>query len=392
VIGVKVFALSVTRALILMSAIAHAWGAPNARIPSASAIDARVLKLLGDTGAKGLALAVIADGKVRHVKAYGVRNASGDHLRADTIMYGASLTKLITAYATLQLVDAGRVSLDASIADVLAQPLPSDGPYEALAKDLRWRNLTPRIILTHATGFANFAFLEPDHQVHFHFDPGARYAYSGEGINLLQFVLEHGRKERGLGVDFGQMVQTSVFARLGMTRTSLRWRDDFAANLADGWNDAGEAVQHDARSNVRAAGSMDTTIDDLAKFAAALVAGRGLSAAARAELVKPQLHITTRTQFPTLQPELPVEQQRKDLYAGIGVVVFDGPEGRGFYKGGHNETTANTLICIEANKRCLVILSNDVRSEADFSNLVEFVLGDTGAPYDWEYGDNAGKS
>ena len=80
------------------------------------------------------------------------------------------------------------------------------------------------------------------------------------------------------------------------------------------------------------------------------------------------------------------------LFAGLGVVVFDGPQGPGFYKGGHNDTTANTLVCIEAQRRCVVILSNDVRSEAGFADLIKFILGDTGVPYDWEYGDQAGKS
>jgi hypothetical protein len=47
---------------------------------------------------------------------------------------------------------------------------------------------------------------------------------------------------------------------------------------------------------------------------------------------------------------------------------------------------------LEAHKRCVLILSNDVRSEAGFANLVKFILGDTGVPYDWEYGDRAGKS
>src|SRR5688572_16700082 len=147
-----------------------------------------------------------------------------------------------------------------------------------------------------------------------------------------------------------------------MPRTSLIWRADFAGNLADGWDEQGKIEPHDERSKVRAAGSMDTTIGDFAKFAAALGRGDGLTRGSRAEMVKPQLGITTKSQFPTLQPELPPQQRRKDLAAGIGVVVFDGPQGRGFFKGGHNETTGNTLVCIEQRRRCVAILSNDVRS------------------------------
>lgn len=84
--------------------------------------------------------------------------------------------------------------------------------------------------------------------------------------------------------------------------------------------------------------------------------------------------------------------QRKDLFAGLGVVVFDGPQGHGFFKGGHDGQTANTLVCVEADQRRVVILSNDVRAEAGFADLVELILGDTRVPYDWEYGDEAGKS
>jgi hypothetical protein len=177
-----------------------------------------------------------------------------------------------------------------------------------------------------------------------------------------------------------------------MTRTSLVWRPDFSANLADGWNDKGAPQEHDERSKVRAAGSMDTTISDFSKFVAALVRGDGLSAASRAEMTKRQLHITTAHQFPPFLPDEPASRQRKDLYAGLGLVVFDGPRGHGFYKGGHDGQTANTMVCVEPSKRCVAILSNDVRSEAGFADLVAFILGDTGVPYDWEYGDRAGQS
>jgi CubicO group peptidase (beta-lactamase class C family) len=370
-------------------------------IPNGAAIDAEVRKILTNTNAKGMAVAVIDHGKVGYVHAYGIRNAKGDPLTTDTVLYGASLTKMVFAYTVMQLVDQGKLNLDTPIQDDLDKPLPAYGPdpvhpdkygpYQDLADDPRWVNITPRMSLTHSTGFNNFWFIEPDHKLHIHFEPGTRYSYSGEGLILLQFVIEHGRKARGLGLDVGDLTKAN-FERLGMSRTSLVWRDDFAANCADGWNDQGEPQKHDQRSKVRAAGSMDTTIFDLPKFAAALVRGDGLSAASRAEMTKPQLHITTAHQFPPFLPDLPVREQRKDLSAGLGVVVFDGPQGHGFYKGGHDGQTANTVVCIEASQRCVVILSNDVRSEAGFAALVRFILGDTGVPYDWEYGDHGGKS
>jgi CubicO group peptidase (beta-lactamase class C family) len=381
--------------------LASATATHSRALPPASRVDAAVHKLMAKTGAKGLALALIDGGQVRYVRAYGVRDAAGDPLRTDTVMYGASLTKTVFAYTVLQLVDQGRLALDTPLADYLDKPLPDYdpeaifpdkyAPYRDLAGDPRWKQITARHVLTHSTGFRNFWWDEPDQKLRIHFDPGSRYSYSGEGMILLQFVIDNGRKDRGLGVDLGALTQAN-FDRLGMTRTSLVWRPDFRPNLADGFTDQGKAVLHDERSKVRAAGSMDTTIADLARFFAALARHDGLSAESYAEMVRPQLHIGTAHQFPNLAPELPAERQRKDLYAGLGVITFDGPQGRGFFKGGHDSQTANMLVCIEKTRRCVLLLSNDVRAEAGYAGLIGVILGNTGVPLDWEYGDHAGKS
>lgn len=359
-----------------------------APLPDRAAIDAEVVRLMGASQAQGLALAVVDAGRVVHVGAYGKRNAAGEPLLTDTVMYGASLTKAVFAYWVMQLVDEGKLDLDRPLANYLDRPLPDypqdpkSGPWRHLANEPRWRNLTARMLLTHSSGFANFAFLEPDRRLRMHFDPGTRYAYSGEGLILLQFVLEHGLK-----LDVGAEMQRRVFAPLGMARTSLMWRADFRPNLADGWTIEGKTEPHDERSKVRVAGSMDTTIADMARMAAACINGDGLSPAGLAELTKAQLPVTTATQFPTLQPELPPEKRRTDLASGLGVIVFNGPQGAGFYKGGHNDSTGNTWVCVKGAKRCVVILSNDVRAERAFPRLVEFILGETGAPWRWEYGD-----
>lgn len=365
---------------------------PDAPRRSGAEIDAFAARAMAGTGAKGLAIAVIENGEVVHVGAYGARNAKGEPLTPDSVMYGASLTKAVFGYTVMQLVDAGKVDLDKPIAAYLPKPLPEYGAdpviarsyadYSGLASDPRWRAITPRMTLSHTTGFANFFFYEEDERARIHFDPGTRYAYSGDGLILLQFAIE-----KGLGESVGALTDAN-FKRLDMTRTSLIWRPDFAANLADGWTAEGKAIAHDDRSRVRAAGSMDTTISDFAKFAAAYVRGDGLSHMSRAELVRPQIQISSKQQFPSLLDalQLPPEQRRPDLAAGLGVIVFDGPQGRGFYKGGHDDQTANSWVCVERGRRCVVILSNDVRAEPAFPAIVSYILGDTGVPYDWEYG------
>ncbi|NYT42712.1 beta-lactamase family protein [Sphingomonas sp. R-74633] len=349
-------------------------------------MEAAVQAAMAETGAKGVAVALIDKGQVVSVKSWGVRNAKGDPLQDDTVMYGASLTKAVFGYLVTQLASEGKIDLDKPIAAMLAKPIPDYGNVEGygqwgdLAGDPRVQKVTPRHALNHATGFANFAFLEPDQKLKFHFDPGTNYAYSGEGISLLQFGVE-----KGLGLSVEAELQRRFFKPLGMTRTSLIWQDSFGTNLADGWNENGKAEVHDDRSRVRAAGSMDTTIHDLAQMTAAMVRGYGLPKKWRVEYARGTQKIGSKTQFPTLNnPAGPGEGT--DAKAALGVVAFTGPQGAGWFKGGHNDTTANTLVCLERGQRCVLILGNDVRIEKAFPKLVRAALGETGVPYGWEYG------
>jgi CubicO group peptidase (beta-lactamase class C family) len=319
-------------------------------------IDREARRLMREARVQSLAMAVVDESKVTFVRAWGARNvAAGLPLQTDTVMYGASLTKFAFAYMVMQLVDEGRIALDRPIAEYLPRPLPEYPFYAPLQGDERWRKLTPRILLSHRSGFANFAFLEPDEKLRINFDPGTRYAYSGEGITLLQFVLE-----TGLGLNVGDEMQRRVFDTFGMTRTSMTWR------------------------RPRAAGSMDTTIEDFAKFLAGFMRGEGISRKSRTEIVEPQLAIRTARQFPTLRNEPSPAMKAIKLSAGLGVVIFEGPYGKAFFKGGHNDTTGNQMICLERHRRCVLFLSNDVRAESIYQRLTEATVGDPGMPWSWE--------
>lgn len=353
--------------------------------PDAAAIDAEARRLMARENVEGLALAVIDDGRVAHVAPYGHRNVErGLPLTIDTIMYGASLTKAAFAYMLLQLVDEGRLDLDASVADLLPRPLPSyddeDDDFSDLAGDERWRALTPRILLTHSSGFANFRWLEPDERLRLHYAPGTRYGYSGEGFYILQLIVE-----QGLGLNAGEEMQRRVFDRFGMTRTSMMWRADFSENLADGYRLDGSMEPHDERSRPSAAGSMDTTIADQARLWAGIVRGDGLSAVSRRELTRPHLPILSSHQFPTLAPDGPANHAEIGLAAALGVVTFRDTTGPAWFKGGHNDSTGNMVLCLENGRRCVVMLANDVRAEKIYPELARYILGETKMPWTWEY-------
>ena len=351
------------------------------KILTAKQVDLEVQRTMNVAGVPGLAIALVQEGRPVFVKAYGFRNVSDKAaLEIDTVMYGASLTKLAVAYMVMQLVDERVVALDRPIAEYLPKPLPEYPKYADLAADERWNRLTARMLLDHSSGFPNFRFLNPDGKLDFKFDPGSRYAYSGEGYNLLQFVLE-----TGLGLDVGKEMQKRVFDRFGMTRTSMTWRDDFAPNLTTGYDATGKPEGHHKRENVRAAGSMDTTIADYAKFLAGFVRGDGLSAEAKNEMLRPQLAITSAHQFPTLDPVVDEANRAIKLSAGLGSIIFEGPYGKTYFKGGHDDWTDNLAVCVEKKAQCIVLLSNSVGGETIFPSLVSAIFGDTGLPWSWEY-------
>ncbi|WP_426287438.1 serine hydrolase domain-containing protein [Luteibacter sp. E-22] len=350
-----------------------------------TALDQRVAFLMKEAKVPGLAVAIIEDGKVVSVKAYGQRDVEqGLPLTTDTVMYAASLTKAAFAYATMSLVDAGTLKLDASIADDLPKPLPDYPKYADLAGDERWRRLTPSILLSHRTGFPNFRFwqpgkdYDPNGKLSFYFDPGTRFGYSGEGINLMQFVLENGKS-----IDVDTLMKNRLFERYGMTRTSMTWRDDFAGNLAIGYDEEGKPLGHKKRESVRAAGSMDTTITDYARLLAAMSRGDGLKAATYRTWLKPVVRIRSVRQFPTIGLADSHDNDSISLGYAIGVGTFESPRGPAFFKEGHDDGTNNLFVCLERSKTCVLLMSNSSRGESIFAYLLDDVLGKTCFPWYW---------
>jgi CubicO group peptidase (beta-lactamase class C family) len=371
------------RSAFLAASLASLMAAPAFAFASTDnpKLDDEIARLMTLGKIPGVAVAVIDKGKVTHVTAMGVRNEKGDPLTPDTIMYAASITKATFAYYVLMLVDDGKIDLDTSIADYLPKPLPEYPKYADLGVDERWKTITMRRLLTHSSGLADQRFYDPENKFRFNLEPGSRYAYSNEGVNLAQFVIE-----QSLGLKVGDEMNRRLFQPLGMTRSSMIWRDDFKGNLADGQHEDGKWEEHDDRSSVKAAGSLDTTITDLGKLVAALASGWGLSPKARAELDRPSFPIVSQNQFPPFLIKDNPDNAKIGLSAGIGVVVFDGPQGHAFYKGGHNDITDNQFVCVEKGKRCVVMLTNSGVGQRLFPSLVKATLGDIGAPWAWEYG------
>ena len=78
------------------------------------------------------------------------------------------------------------------------------------------------MLLSHTSGLPNWRWFADDKKLRIYFEPGARFAYSGEGIDLLQLVVES-TANKGLK----ELMEERVFGPLGMNRTSMVWESRF---------------------------------------------------------------------------------------------------------------------------------------------------------------------
>lgn len=351
----------------------------DGRVLSAAEVTATVERLMRAGRVPGLALAILNRGEVVYQRGFGWRDVERRLPLGDTtVMYAASFTKAMFAYMVMGLVQEGRLELDRPIERYLPRPLPGYEKYAELAGDERWRRITPRMLLSHTAGFPNWRFLNPGEKLDIRFEPGQRYAYSGEGINLLQFVLEH-----GMGMNADTLMRRRVFERFGMTRTSMTWRADFEGDHAIGYDTAGAPLGHRRRTGVRAAGSADSDVAGVARFLRGVMRGDGLTPAARHEMLRPQVRIRSAHQFPTTMEETTGRDDAIALSYGLGWGVMQTPYGPAFFKEGHDDGWENYMIAFDGPKTGLVVMTNSSNGGSIFRELLATLIGDTFTPWEW---------
>lgn len=348
-------------------------------------------KTLSDAHVTGAELAVIRDGKLVWKDAFGQRRVDPPlPMETSTNTWAASITKSVFATYVMQLVEKGEFDLDTPVARQLEKPLDAYEPYPyqpyketatELVKDPNWLQVTPRMLLSHQSGLANFAYLEADKKMHLRFKPGTQFLYSGEGINLLQFVIE-----QKMHKSLDQLMQEALFGPLGMIQTGLIYREEFAANVADRYDLNGKFLSKTQRFPPRAAGSMTTSVDDLVKFTLALVNGKLLKPTTQEQMLSPQIKLDMLHEFPLAANEgKSVEAEHVGLAYGIGWGLLTKTKfGPAFFKEGHGDGAQNYMICFTRSRSCMILLTNSDNGELAFRPLLETILGDTETPWEWE--------
>ncbi len=342
-------------------------------------IDTTVKRLMNAAEIPGVGLAILTDGKLAYLKAFGVRDKENKlPLTVDSVTYAASFTKVAFAYMVMQLAGEGVLNLDKPVYQYLPKPLPEYPDYKDLADDLRYKRITARMLLSHTSGFGNWRQFEDRHKLITHFEPGSRYAYSGEGIALLQLVVETVTRK-----PLEELMQEKIFQPFGMTRSSMVWQARFESDHASGYDEYGRLLGPQKREEANAAGSMQTTITDFARFMQAVMAGDRLGDDIREQMLSSQIQIFSKHQFPTLETVTTDQNKAIRLSYGLGWGLYWSPFGKVFFKEGHGDGFMNYTACFDQQKTGIVIMTNSANGEGIYKDLLEVLLKNTFTPIEW---------
>lgn len=318
---------------LLWTAMVVAAGALSARPIAVSGagpdalIDAATREAVDHPG--NLALVVIDDGRI----AGSYFMSIGQPVDGDTLFQMASVSKWVTAWGVMTLVEAGKIDLDAPVSRYVRRwQLPPAGNNND--------QVTVRRLLSHTAGldddlgYCGFAAGDALQSLEDSLTAAAdacplrsgavaangkagEWRYSGGGYSLLQLLVEDVS-----GQPFADYMEEAVFEPLGMNRSTFRAGAPGAENLAEFFDSDGAPAEH-FRYTAAAAASLYSSTSDLAAFVNAHraaangdVAGRGVLSEASLEVMRsPQASIDGRPHW-GLGPRLYAPGRKGGLVIG----------------------------------------------------------------------------
>ncbi len=244
---------------------------------NAAHLDARLAQLVQSHRINTAGIAVINDGKLVWQQQYGMQSEQVPASR-DTLFNAASLTKPVVAETILRLVEQGKLSLDESVAEHWIDP--------DLKDDTRVQQLTPRMLLSHTSGFTNWRFFSDDGKLAFINAPGETFGYSGEGYEYLAKYAEN-----KLNKPFATLVEETLFQTLGMKRAFLTVDPANFTQIAKPFDENGKFYGYYCNpygycadeGSYSAAANLVISVEDYANFLIASMLGTALSDSLRAE-------------------------------------------------------------------------------------------------------------
>lgn len=274
----------------------------------------------------------------------------GEPVDQDTQFQVASMSKWITAWGVMTLVEAGELDLDAPVSTYLKR-------WTLPASEFDNSGVTVRRLLSHTAGLTDglgYAGYEPgqpiqpieesltqaadaspgaDGTVRVGIEPGTAFEYSGGGYTLLQLLIEETS-----GRSFNDYMKAQLFDRLGMTRSTFVLDEAGASNVAEFYDVDGSPAIHYRFASLAAA-SLYTTAADMTRFMQAHLPGSYGEPAGRGVLHSDTLKEMRRPH---------ASEMGADIW-GLGTMLYASNNGGDFIFGhdGNNEPAINTAARLD---------------------------------------------
>ncbi len=271
VFGLTLLALFLWTSVVLFGSLEGWWRQRLAPVGDTTAFMSAIIQLIDDRRVGNIALVLIDGGEIvaEHFA------STEDNINRDTLFPAASMSKWITAFGVMTLVDTGQVNLDTPVSTYLTRWQLPPGEFDNSRVTVR-RLLSHTAGLDDGLGFGDYtadetlpglvealthprASSDEDTQIRVGREPGSEWDYSGGGYLILQLLIED-----VTGKTFENYMQEAVLEPLGMSRSTFRYIGSFD-NRSPSYDESGEPAPLYQYAASGATGFV-TTVADMAKF------------------------------------------------------------------------------------------------------------------------------
>ena len=341
-VGLATLALLVLWAVVVFFGTSEGWWKPKLapRGDTVRFMDA-AKKFINSGNGGNAVFAVIEGGSVHGVHAVSV----GEVVDVNTVFQTASLSKWVTAWGVMALVQQGKLDLDAPVGTYLTRWVLPESKFDNDKVTVR-RLLSHTAGLTDGLGYAGFApgtavqsleeslkrpadaFPGASGIVKVGYEPGSEWRYSGGGYAILQLLIEEVS-----GESFEGFMQRVIFRPLGMVRSSYGWTPAEGSTLATFYDTDSKPSTH-YRFSAVAATSLYTSASDLTRFVQAHLPGKNGEPIGRGVLAPATINEMWRPH---------ASKYGEDIW-GLGTILYASNNDGGFVVGhdGKNEPAINT--------------------------------------------------
>ena len=234
-------------------------------------LNQRIPALMKVFNIPGVNIALVHKGETVWSEAYGYADLqAGTKMTTDAYVQAGSISKAVTAWGVMKLVEQGRIELDSPVRQYIQQ-------WQFPVSQHSWDEVTVRQLLTHTAGlplgdiFERYTPQEDrpslkeslSKQVILRQQPGSSFVYSNIGYNLLELLIEEVS-----GMAFAEYINAEIFIPLGMDNSSFTWSEDFNSAIPYGHDAKGKAVPVHVYPE-KASGGLFASLGDIATFVSA---------------------------------------------------------------------------------------------------------------------------